>query len=50
MAKRLIYTLIALFSLQGLWANADVKLEASAPATVFVGKPFKIAFTANAKV
>lgn len=50
MAKRFIYTLIALFSLQGLWANADVKLEATAPATVFMGKPFKIAFTANAKV
>lgn len=49
MAKRWLFPLLLLLSLQGIRAN-DVKLTASAPATVILGKPFQITYTANAKV
>jgi len=34
----------------GVFADEEVKLVASAPTTVIMGKPFQITFTANAKV
>lgn len=50
MAKYWIYPLLVLLSLQTVWANTGVKLSASAPNTVIMGKPFQITYTANAKV
>lgn len=41
--------LLVLLSFSTVRAN-DVKLTASAPATVIMGKPFQITYTANAKV
>lgn len=50
MAKYWIYPLLVLLSLQTVRANTEVKLSASAPNTVIMGKPFQITYTANAKV
>lgn len=46
-----IFNLILLLVISSfLKANDEVKLTASAPATVIMGKPFQITYTANAKV
>ncbi len=42
--------MVLLFASQIVTANEEVKLTASAPGTVIVGKPFQITYTANAKV
>ena len=46
-----IFSLAVLFMMVNtVAANDDVKLTASAPPSVIMGKPFQITFTANAKV
>ncbi len=46
-----IFSLAVLFMMVNIAvANDDVKLTASAPPSVIMGKPFQITFTANAKV
>jgi len=49
--KYRIYFVLVLCMLQyPLFAADDVKLSASGPGTVFLGRPFQIKFTANARV
>lgn len=50
MMKHWIYTLLLLLSITTVLAAADVKLSASAPGTVILGKPFQIKYEVNAKV
>lgn len=50
MMKHWIYTLLLLLSTTTVLAAADVKLSASAPGTVILGKPFQIKYEVNAKV
>ena len=50
MMKHWIYTLLLLLSTTTVLVAADVKLSASAPGTVILGKPFQIKYEVNAKV
>lgn len=50
MMKHWIYTLLILLSTTTVLVAADVKLSASAPGTVILGKPFQIKYEVNAKV
>lgn len=50
MTRHWIYTLFLLLSFSTVRAVADVKLSATAPASVIMGKPFQIKYEANAKV
>ena len=50
MEKKILNLLVLLFVTSLLKANDEVKLTASAPGTVIMGRPFQITYTANAKV
>jgi len=50
MEKKILNLVVLLFVTSLLKANDEVKLTASAPGTVIMGRPFQITYTANAKV
>ena len=50
MENKILNLVVLLFITSLLKANDEVKLTASAPGTVIMGKPFQITYTANAKV
>jgi hypothetical protein len=50
MVNKILNLLVLLFVTSLLKANDEVKLSASAPGTVIMGRPFQITYTANAKV
>jgi len=50
MENKILNILVLLFITSFLKANDEVKLTASAPGTVIMGRPFQITYTANAKV
>lgn len=50
MGNKIFFLMVLLFTVHIVTANDEVKLTASAPGTVIVGKPFQITYTANAKV
>jgi hypothetical protein len=47
--RKYLILLVSLFVLLPVWAQ-DVKLTASGPGTVILGRPFQISYTANGKV
>jgi len=50
MVNKILFLAVLLLTVGSLTANDEVKLSASAPGTVIMGKPFQITYTANAKV
>lgn len=50
MENKILGLVVLLFVSSFLKANDEVKLTASAPGTVIMGRPFQITYTANAKV
>ena len=50
MWNKIFFLAVFLLTVGKLTANDDVKLTASAPGTVVMGRPFQITYTANAKV
>lgn len=50
MVNKILNLLVLLFVTSLLKANDEVKLTATAPGTVIMGRPFQITYTANAKV
>lgn len=50
MSNRILLLFIFLVSFGMIYADDEVKLTASAPGTVVMGKPFQITYTANSKV